>query len=96
MAIHFRWNDGVLCFDVEDTFLPEDAHHIEAAAGAVAGSRPVQVDFRRAREKHMLALWLLAMAARRQPGRFRLTGLSKGDDRFLALAGLLGPADLMH
>lgn len=96
MPVQFDVRDGALRVDVLGTFLAEDANLIETEVGRLPARPPVQVDFRRARAKHMLALWLLAQAARRDPGRYRLTGLTMADSRFLAMVGVEEPASLMH
>lgn len=88
MSIQFTERGGDLVVEVLESFHPDDANLIEAAVERLPAGPAVEVDFRRAQEKHMLALWLLAQSARREPGRYRVTGLTMADTRFLALVGI--------
>ncbi len=88
MPIQFAERAGAVVVEVLETFHPNDANIIETAVSRLPPGEPVEVDLCRAREKHLLALWLLAQAARREPGKYRVTGLTMADTRFLALAGI--------
>lgn len=88
MSVQFAERSGALVVEVMETFHPDDANLIEAAVERLPPGPAVEVDLRRAREKHMLALWLLAQAVRREPGRYRVTGLTMADSRFLAVIGV--------
>lgn len=96
MPIQFSERDGALRVEVLGAFRAEDANLIETAVAQVPTQPPVVVDFRSAREKHLLALWLLAQAARREPGRYRLSGLTMEDSRILAMGGLEEAEALAH
>jgi hypothetical protein len=96
MPIQVNERDGDVMVEVLGVFCAEDANLIETAVGQMPSRPRVEVDLRRAREKHLLALWLLAQAARRDPGRYRLTGLTMEDSRFLAMVGAEQPGALAH
>ena len=87
MAIEFKEHDGNLVVEVLENLLADDANLIEAAVARLPGEATVEVDLHRARQKQMLALWLLVQAARHAPGRYRFTGLTMADARFLTHVG---------
>lgn len=96
MPIQFDERDGPMRIEVLGTFQAEDADLVEAVVERLPAGPSVEVDFRRAREKQLPALWRLAQAARRAPGRYRLTGLTMADSRFLALLGEGAPESILH
>jgi predicted component of type VI protein secretion system len=96
MAMRIDEQATEVTFEVLDVFDPDDANQIEAAVDAQHSQLSVLVDFRRAREKHMLALWLLTLAVRQDPSRFRLIGLTRADLRFLDLMGGSDLATRVH
>lgn len=96
MSIQFSERAGAVVVEVVESFHPDDANLIETAVSRLPTGERVEVDLCQAREKHLLALWLLAQAARREPGRYRITGLTMADTRFLALLGLDEPEARVH
>lgn len=80
-------HEDQLRFEVQGHFQADDATRIEAVVNASPDRRPVLVDLRGARERHTLALWLLAQVVRRDPSRFHFLGLTRSDSRTLRLLG---------
>lgn len=96
MPVRFEHHGSALRAVVHGGFKPEDALQIEEVAGESPGEHTILVDLAGTGDKQMLALWMIAQAARRRPGLLRLTGLTLADTRFLAMLDLAGQAGATH
>lgn len=91
MSVNVKKRDGTCVVAVTDVFRPEDVSTIDGVAGSLPADEHLLVDFRDAREKILMAVWRLAVMAGRDPGRYRIVGLTETDVRFLEMmAGHVG------
>jgi hypothetical protein len=84
--------DGAVRVQVEGSFLPEDARCIHDLIDASASGTRVEVDFRRVRECHEVALSQLAKDMLDGRARIAALGLSHRHERLLAYLGVPRPA----